>query len=68
MKIMIYSANHQTQGGQDMVESHLQALETKHAGLERRIAEEASRPFPDQSLISLLKKQKLRLKEELVHA
>lgn len=51
-----------------MVESHLQALETKHAGLERRISEEASRPFPDQSLISLLKKQKLRLKEELVHA
>lgn len=51
-----------------MVESHLHALEEKHAGLERRISEEASRPMPDQSLISSLKKQKLRLKEEMAHA
>lgn len=50
-----------------MVESHLHALETKHAGLERRIAEEAMRPMPDQTLITDLKKQKLRLKEELSH-
>lgn len=51
-----------------MVESHLHALETKHAGLERRISEEAQRPMPDQCLISDLKKQKLRLKEEIAHA
>jgi hypothetical protein len=49
-----------------MDSSHLTALETKHAGLERKISEETSRPYPDQILVATLKKQKLRLKEELV--
>lgn len=45
--------------------SHQTALETKHAGLDRRIAEEHGRPQPDEMLIASLKKQKLRLKEEM---
>jgi hypothetical protein len=49
-----------------MDSSHLNALENKHAGLERKISEETSRPCPDQMLVATLKKQKLRLKEELV--
>ena len=45
--------------------AHRSALEAKHAGLDRRIADEAHRPLPDQATIAELKKQKLRLKEEL---
>lgn len=45
--------------------THQAALESKHAGLDRRIAEESSRPLPDANLIAGLKKRKLKLKEEL---
>ena len=48
-----------------MASTHQTALETKHAGLDRRIAEEAGRPMPDNIVIADLKKQKLKLKEEL---
>ncbi|SEM51167.1 hypothetical protein SAMN05192583_0464 [Sphingomonas gellani] len=48
-----------------MPTTHQDALETKHAGLDRRLAEERSRPLPDAATIAALKKQKLRLKEEL---
>jgi hypothetical protein len=47
------------------VSSHLTALQTKHAGLEARIREEMARPVPDTATIQSLKKQKLRLKEEI---
>ena len=45
--------------------AHISALETKHAGLERRIAEELARPSPNGVLVMELKRRKLRLKEEL---
>ena len=48
------------------VSSHLQALQTKHAGLEARLRDELARPFPDAATIQAIKKQKLRLKEEMV--
>jgi len=47
------------------VSSHINALQTKHAGLEARIREEMARPVPDTATIQSLKKQKLRLKEEI---
>jgi hypothetical protein len=47
------------------VSSHLSALQTKHAGLEARLREEMARPVPDTATIQSLKKQKLRLKEEI---
>jgi len=50
-----------------MESSHVSALQMKHAGIERQIAEEMSRPAPDQSMIQVLKKRKLRIKEELSH-
>ncbi|WP_428981640.1 YdcH family protein [Novosphingobium album (ex Liu et al. 2023)] len=49
----------------DMDTSHASALQEKHAGLERRIREEMSRPMPDDMVIQQLKKQKLRAKEEI---
>lgn len=48
-----------------MHSTHQMALETKHATLDRRIAEEAGRPAPDTAVIAGLKKQKLRIKEEM---
>ncbi|HMT48201.1 MAG: hypothetical protein RL702_595 [Pseudomonadota bacterium] len=50
-----------------MEQSHASALQFKHAGLERRITEEQSRPMPDLAMIQTLKKRKLRIKEELEH-
>ncbi len=48
-----------------MTEPHLEALKTKHADLEARIADEERRPHPDDDAIHDLKKQKLRIKDEL---
>ncbi len=47
--------------------NHMASLETKHAKLDQKIRQEGLRPMPDQSLINHLKKQKLRIKEELSH-
>ncbi|MBB4146674.1 YdcH family protein [Sphingobium scionense] len=48
-----------------MENSHISALSAKHAGLEARIKAETSRPMPDDILVASLKKQKLRVKEEM---
>ncbi|RJF92883.1 DUF465 domain-containing protein [Sphingomonas cavernae] len=48
-----------------MEQAHFSALEAKHAGLEHRIAEESRRPSPDSGILAQLKKQKLKIKEEL---
>ena len=45
--------------------AHQSALQSKHAVLDRRIAEEEHRPLPDQVVLHDLKKQKLKLKEEI---
>jgi hypothetical protein len=51
---------------------HLSELQKKHASLEEAIDEESHRPAPDTIRVSDLKKQKLRIKEEIsrleVHA
>ena len=44
---------------------HVDSLRTKHARLEEMIDEEQHRPMPDQSTVSRLKKEKLRIKEEI---
>ena len=48
-----------------MENSHISALQAKHAGLDQRIRAENSRPLPNATLLAELKKQKLRIKEEL---
>ena len=48
-----------------MASTHQAALQSKHAVLDQRLADEAHRPMPDTMVIADLKKQKLRLKEEL---
>jgi hypothetical protein len=44
---------------------HIEALREKHAALERAIHEENSRPLPNDEMISDLKRQKLRIKDEI---
>lgn len=46
---------------------HLAALQAKHAGLDARIVSEQQRPAPDISALASLKKEKLRLKDEMAH-
>lgn len=48
-----------------MEQTHVSALQLKHAGLERQIEAELSRPMPDPATVQLLKKRKLRIKEKL---
>lgn len=45
--------------------SHVNALQSKHAGLEAKLRDELARPAPDAAMIQSIKKQKLRLKEEI---
>lgn len=47
------------------LQSHLSALKDRHASLETRIAEEDQRPRPDADTLSRLKREKLRVKEEM---
>ena len=48
-----------------MHQAHVSALEARHAGLEARITEESQRPMPDMATLSRLKKEKLKVKEEM---
>lgn len=45
--------------------NHLTALKAKHAALDDAIKAEMARPLPDEAAISNLKRQKLKLKEEI---
>ena len=64
-RIMIYFVFHHPLTENVMENGHISALSAKHAGLEARIKAETSRPMPDAILVASLKKQKLRLKEEM---
>ena len=47
------------------VQEHVDSLRNKHAHLEHLIDEELHRPMPDQSTVVRMKKEKLRIKEEI---
>ena len=48
-----------------MDSAHFAALQAKHSGIDRRIADEVARPLPNMSMLTTLKKQKLKIKEML---
>ena len=48
------------------VQSHLTELSEKHRNLERRIEQEMARPGADPTKIGTLKRQKLKLKDQIV--
>ena len=47
------------------VTEHLDSLKAKHLDLEQLIEQEESRPRPDEVKIHELKRQKLRIKDEI---
>ncbi len=46
-------------------DEHITALEARHTELEQALEAEISRPHPDDLIVADLKKQKLRIKDEL---
>ncbi|MEO1328716.1 MAG: DUF465 domain-containing protein [Pseudomonadota bacterium] len=50
------------------LESHLQQLQRKHEELKAKIASETQRPGFDDLEVKTLKKQKLKLKEQITKA
>jgi len=46
-------------------EKHIASLQDRHAELEQAIEVENNRPLPDEMLIQELKRQKLRIKDEI---
>jgi hypothetical protein len=49
-----------------MEQAHVDALASKHASLQSQIDAEERRPHPDDVLLHRLKKEKLRLKDEML--
>jgi len=47
------------------LQSRIDSLKDRHASLELRIADEDARPRPDSGVLTRLKLEKLRLKEEM---
>jgi hypothetical protein len=47
------------------VQDRIEALREKHASLERALDEEVHRPLPNQDAVHDLKRQKLRIKDEI---
>ena len=47
------------------LQDRIEALKEKHAMLERALDEETHRPLPNQEAIYDLKRQKLRIKDEI---
>jgi hypothetical protein len=48
-------------------EVRIDSLTQKHASLERAIEEENQRPHPDDFRLTELKREKLRIKDEIAH-
>jgi hypothetical protein len=48
-----------------MLEDHIETLRARHALIEGEIIREASRPLPDPATMTDLKRQKLRIKDEI---
>ena len=47
------------------LQEHAESLRSKHARLEQLIDDEQHRPLPDQATLARLKKEKLKVKDEL---
>ena len=48
------------------LQDRLETLRARHAYLEQELGKETSRPLPNAEAISDLKRQKLRIKDEIV--
>lgn len=50
------------------LQDRIESLKAKHAALEDALAFEGSRPHPDETRLNDLKRQKLRIKDEISSA
>ncbi len=48
-----------------MIQAHIEALSARHAMIDGQISAEMLRPLPDTTKLARLKRQKLRIKEEV---
>jgi len=48
------------------LQDHIQALRARHQSLEQALDEEIHRPMPNEEVIHDLKRQKLKIKDEIV--
>lgn len=48
------------------IEERLSALRSKHESLDLELKMETRRPLPDPALVAKLKREKLRLKDEMM--
>jgi hypothetical protein len=48
------------------VQEHIEALRARHRSLEEEIDREVSRPLPNAETVADLKRQKLRIKDQIV--
>ena len=48
-----------------MASAHLASLNARHAALDASVDAETRRPMPDQARLARLKREKLRVKEEV---
>ena len=48
------------------MEERVESLKSKHASLEQMLQSETGRPRPDDTTIHELKREKLRIKDEIV--
>ncbi len=46
-------------------EDRIESLRSKHQALEAELHQENQRPVPDPSIVAKLKKEKLRIKDEM---
>ena len=53
-------------GGAMSLNDRIETLRTRHRTLEEQIDQEVSRPLPDLDMVGDLKRQKLRIKDEIV--
>ena len=47
------------------MQDYVEGLRSKHAVLEREIDDELHRPLPNQAVLSRLKREKLKIKDEI---
>lgn len=47
------------------MQDYVESLRSKHALLEQQIDNEMHRPLPDQTVLTRLKREKLRIKDEI---
>ncbi len=47
------------------LQSRFESLQNRHASIDAKIGDEGQRPMPDNEALARLKREKLRLKEEM---